>query len=378
MHLSASHQTPGSNYPGGLVIMETVARESAMKPEIVDDDSVEFQPNTTPVPNVILDWMMAGLNGAQFKVLMFFVRQKYGFASKRSDSTVEFEFNISNIQNGIAFKLKLPEGDKTWKRVCAGTGLSRDAVSSAIKDLSRLEYLEITRQGSRRLSYKIKVRTGKINGFKADPDQILLDDNSRQNIFGRKNPPIDESLDDNSLQNDGPLAGKTLLLGNQSRKQGTKKENYDGEAPAATPPISNPQEHPSKELPPTQSPPNPKQALVPAAPKRQHYPSKAESAYVEGFTAAMGYPPSMTDVMTIRINKLAKALGDAFYIALPGFFKDDYTRDKGFPIGLLQGNPNAYMPKQSAHDARAIANKKQAAELWEQMNASKKKEIGNG
>lgn len=130
-----------------------------------------------------------------------------------------------------------------------------------------------------------------------------------------------------------------------------------------------------KQYTPTESHPNPKQSLVPGAAKRQHYPSKAESAFRDAWVSAMGQPPILTGGIVTRINKLAKELGDAFYIALPGFFADAYARDKGYPIGLFQGNPNQYMPKQSAHTARVIANKKQAEELWNQMNSKKQKEI---
>lgn len=145
-----------------------------------------------------------------------------------------------------------------------------------------------------------------------------------------------------------------LDLRSESKKENKSKKKKDGEDAAPT------------------------GAVVESKPKRQHYPSKPESAFIEAWTSANGSPPILTGGMVTRINKLAKELGEAFYLALPGFFSDDYARGAGFNIGLLVSNPNKYMPKQSPADARAIANRKLAAEIAAEHNAKQTKELTHG
>lgn len=202
-----------------------------MKVEIIDGDfdskNSGIEPNTTQVPNIVIDWLMADLNGAEFKVLMFFVRQKYGFEDRRKSANVQFEFNISEIQNGIAFKLKVPNDGRNYKRVCAGTGLSRDAVASAIHSLSKMDFIDITRKGNRKIPHKIRV--GKVADIVVSSEQMLLTDESFEKLYGRKNLPKGTSLEGKTCQTNEPigrknlpkgdvLAGKTCLLENTINK----------------------------------------------------------------------------------------------------------------------------------------------------------------
>lgn len=90
-----------------------------------EEDS-DFIPNTTQVPNKVLDWMMAELTGAELKVLLFFIRQRYGFKLY----TGKFSYSLNEIQDGIERNV-----NGEVKKVCSGTGLGRDAVISAIRGL---------------------------------------------------------------------------------------------------------------------------------------------------------------------------------------------------------------------------------------------------
>ncbi len=78
-------------------------------------------PNSTQIPDVILDHWMAELSGAEFKVLLYIARRTYGFG-KESD-------NIS--LNQMAAGIKRRDGTCLDQ----GTGLSRSGVKSACNSL---------------------------------------------------------------------------------------------------------------------------------------------------------------------------------------------------------------------------------------------------
>lgn len=78
-------------------------------------------PNSTQVPDVILDHLMADLSGAELKVLLYVARRTYGFG-KDSD-------NIS--LNQMAAGIRRRDGTQLDR----GTGLSRSGVKSACNSL---------------------------------------------------------------------------------------------------------------------------------------------------------------------------------------------------------------------------------------------------
>ena len=81
-------------------------------------------PNSTQVPDVILDSWMAELSGAEFKVLLYIARRTYGFG-KDSDS-----ISLTQIAQGITRR------DGTI--LDRGTGISRASVARALKTLEDL------------------------------------------------------------------------------------------------------------------------------------------------------------------------------------------------------------------------------------------------
>src|SRR5208337_741151 len=81
-------------------------------------------PNSTQVPDVILDSWMAELSGAEFKVLLYIARRTYGFG-KESDS-----ISLTQIAQGITRR------DGTI--LDRGTGISRASVARALKTLEDL------------------------------------------------------------------------------------------------------------------------------------------------------------------------------------------------------------------------------------------------
>jgi phage replication O-like protein O len=78
-------------------------------------------PNSTQIPDAILDHWMAELSGAEFKVLMYVARRTYGFG-KDSDT-----ISLNQIANGVIKR------DGTV--LDRGTGVSRMSVARALKVL---------------------------------------------------------------------------------------------------------------------------------------------------------------------------------------------------------------------------------------------------
>src|SRR5437773_1424406 len=78
-------------------------------------------PNSTQVPDVILDHWMAELSGAEFKVLLYVARRTYGFG-KDADN-----ISISQLATGIRRR----DGSVLDR----GTGLSRTGVKEACNGL---------------------------------------------------------------------------------------------------------------------------------------------------------------------------------------------------------------------------------------------------
>ncbi|MFO0935115.1 MAG: replication protein [Gemmataceae bacterium] len=74
-------------------------------------------PNSTQVPDVILDHWMAELSGAEFKVLLYVARRTYGFG-KESD-----KISLSQLAEGIR--------RRDGRVIDRGTGLSKSGVKAA-------------------------------------------------------------------------------------------------------------------------------------------------------------------------------------------------------------------------------------------------------
>src|SRR5215472_6530931 len=80
-------------------------------------------PNSTQIPDLILDQWMCELSGAEFKVLMYIARRTYGFGRDSDD------ISINQICRGICRR------DGT--QLDRGTGLSRSGVKEACNSLIR-------------------------------------------------------------------------------------------------------------------------------------------------------------------------------------------------------------------------------------------------
>ncbi len=87
----------------------------------------ELLPNSTQIPDVILDFWLSELSGAELKVVLYVARRTYGFG-KESDN-----ISLTQICSGITRR------DGTM--LDTGTGLSRSSVARAIKTLEAKQIL---------------------------------------------------------------------------------------------------------------------------------------------------------------------------------------------------------------------------------------------
>jgi hypothetical protein len=92
-------------------------------------------PNSFQTPNYYADEAMCLLNGAELKVLLYTVRQTYGFR-KDSERITLTEYCEGKVVGG--------------ERVTHGTGLSRGAVINALDMLLRSKLLLLVKKGAGR------------------------------------------------------------------------------------------------------------------------------------------------------------------------------------------------------------------------------------
>jgi len=121
-------------------------------------------PNSTQIPDVILDHWMAELSGAEFKVLLYVARRTYGFG-KDSDT-----ISLNQLTHGIR--------RRDGRIIDRGTGLSRSGVKAACVSL---------------IARRILIRTTNAVGDSFEADESTY----RLNLFaalpGDEDEPNDET-----------------------------------------------------------------------------------------------------------------------------------------------------------------------------------------
>lgn len=89
-------------------------------------------PNSTQVPNEIIDKYLKDLTGAELKVLLYLIRKTFGYNKKDGD-----RISLSQISNGVK--------SKSGKIIDRGTGLSTRTAIRAIKFLEKAGLIEVFR-----------------------------------------------------------------------------------------------------------------------------------------------------------------------------------------------------------------------------------------
>lgn len=93
-----------------------------------------YVPNSTQVPDMLFDELMADLSGAELKVVLYIIRRTFGF-KKAKDS-----ISLSQMVSGIT--------TKDGKVLDRGTGLGKASVARAVKTLEEKGIIVRNRQKS--------------------------------------------------------------------------------------------------------------------------------------------------------------------------------------------------------------------------------------
>jgi len=161
-------------------------------------------PNTTQVPNYVLDVMMSCLSGAEFKVLMFFIRQTYGF--------MKYNHKVSYSLTQISMGMKKAT---TGEYIFHGTGVSTRQIQTAIDNLNKsyelisVEYGDFVKAKSTR--YKLNLDANMAKNI-----LTITDEESRQKLPRQKLPR-------NHGNNCHDTTAKIAISGNKEKPIETKK-----------------------------------------------------------------------------------------------------------------------------------------------------------
>lgn len=108
------------------------------------------RPTYTTIPNEMIDTLMAGLSGAEFKVLVYVARRTFGF--HRDAAGISF----SQLCTGLV--------TRDGRRLDCGTGLGRSTVQAAVESLETAGYLVVRRN------------TGKNGALASNTYTLLVED----------------------------------------------------------------------------------------------------------------------------------------------------------------------------------------------------------
>lgn len=153
-------------------------------------------PHWTQVPDLLLDFMLPDLSGAELKVLLYLIRRTYGF-KKDGDS-----ITLSQLCSGIR------RADQTV--IDRGTGLSRSSVTRAVKRLEELNLIEVVRDstaiGDAEVNYyrirRLQNEGG--GGFKIEPPLSHFDtgvvSKSNHRVVSKSNHQEQETVEQETEQ----------------------------------------------------------------------------------------------------------------------------------------------------------------------------------
>jgi hypothetical protein len=108
----------------------------------MEKTNFKLMPNTTQLPNLVLDLLIPRLPEAEARCFLYICRRTYGF-HRESD-----KISFSQFINGIV--------GRDGKRLDHGTGLSRQSVSMALKHLAYAKAISVVKSRATN-SYKINL-----------------------------------------------------------------------------------------------------------------------------------------------------------------------------------------------------------------------------
>jgi len=125
----------------------------------MDDHKQNLIPNSSQIPNIILDLVLPRISEAEARCLLYICRRTFGFHKD------EDNISLSQFEHGI----KTSQG----KRLDFGTGLSRPSVSAALQTLIRVGVLCV-QQRSKGNRYKLNLNM--------DVDKVVKEINQLRNL----------------------------------------------------------------------------------------------------------------------------------------------------------------------------------------------------
>jgi predicted transcriptional regulator len=111
-------------------------------PKTMDEKTHNLIPNSSQIPNVILDLVLPRISEAEARCLLYICRRTFGF--HKDEDNISF----SQFEHGI----KTSQG----RRLDYGTGLSRPSVNTALQNLIKVGVIFV-QQRSRGNRYKLNL-----------------------------------------------------------------------------------------------------------------------------------------------------------------------------------------------------------------------------
>jgi biotin operon repressor len=108
----------------------------------MDENKHNLIPNSSQIPNMILDFVLPRISEAEARCLLYICRRTFGFHKE------EDNISLSQFENGIKTSQN--------RRLDFGTGLSRPAVNTAIQNLISVGVIFV-QQRSRGNRYKLNL-----------------------------------------------------------------------------------------------------------------------------------------------------------------------------------------------------------------------------
>jgi hypothetical protein len=108
----------------------------------MDEHKTNLIPNSTQIPNVILDLVLPRISEAEARCLLYICRRTFGF--HKDEDNISF----SQFENGIR--------SRQGKQLDYGTGLSRPAINTALQNLIAVGVIFV-QQNSRGNRYRLNL-----------------------------------------------------------------------------------------------------------------------------------------------------------------------------------------------------------------------------
>ena len=158
----------------------------------MDEQKHNLIPNSSQIPNVILDLVLPRISEAEARCLLYICRRTFGF--HKDEDNISF----SQFENGI----KTSQG----RRLDYGTGLSRPSVNAALQNLIKVGVIFV-QQRSKGNRYKLNLHMdvdkvvneinqlrGLTRSGKASLPKVVKQVNT-QNLVKKEKPSIRDPVD---------------------------------------------------------------------------------------------------------------------------------------------------------------------------------------